>query len=107
MPKCEVCENQYDKAFEVVIGGERHIFEQLRVRNPRAGACLPALQLPYRRPRRRSGRPNLLLCTLRTRFRHNAVEGPRLKVGRVTTRAPCFTRTLMRLDAPTRAKYKC
>jgi len=27
MPTCEVCENDYDKAFEVVVGGERHIFD--------------------------------------------------------------------------------
>jgi hypothetical protein len=24
---CEVCENDYDKAFEVVVGGERHTFD--------------------------------------------------------------------------------
>jgi len=27
MPECEVCEDQYDKAFEVVVRGERHIFD--------------------------------------------------------------------------------
>ena len=27
MPRCEVCENDYDKAFEVIVGGERHIFD--------------------------------------------------------------------------------
>ncbi len=27
MPTCEVCENEYDKAFEVVMGGERHTFD--------------------------------------------------------------------------------
>ena len=27
MPACEVCENDYDKAFEVVMGGERHTFD--------------------------------------------------------------------------------
>ena len=27
MPTCEVCENDYDKAFEIVVGGERHIFD--------------------------------------------------------------------------------
>ena len=27
MAKCEVCENQYDKAFEVIVGGERHTFD--------------------------------------------------------------------------------
>ena len=27
MPTCEVCENEYDKAFEIVMGGERHTFD--------------------------------------------------------------------------------
>jgi hypothetical protein len=27
MRKCEVCGNEYDKAFEVVRGGERHVFD--------------------------------------------------------------------------------
>jgi hypothetical protein len=27
MPTCEVCENDYDKAFEVVVGGKRHTFD--------------------------------------------------------------------------------
>jgi hypothetical protein len=24
---CEVCDNEYDKAFEVVVGGEHHTFD--------------------------------------------------------------------------------
>lgn len=27
MAKCEVCENEYDKAFEVVVAGEHHTFD--------------------------------------------------------------------------------
>jgi len=27
MPTCEVCENEYDKSFEIVVGGERHTFD--------------------------------------------------------------------------------
>ena len=27
MATCEVCENEYDKAFEVVVGGEHHTFD--------------------------------------------------------------------------------
>jgi nitrite reductase/ring-hydroxylating ferredoxin subunit len=27
MPICEVCENDYDKTFEVVVRGERHTFD--------------------------------------------------------------------------------
>jgi len=46
MATCEVCDNEYDKAFEVVVGGEHHTFDSFRVRHPRAGAGLRALQLP-------------------------------------------------------------
>lgn len=27
MSRCEVCGNQYDKAFEVVVDGERHVYD--------------------------------------------------------------------------------
>ena len=27
MASCEVCGNQYDKSFEVILGGETHIFD--------------------------------------------------------------------------------
>ncbi len=27
MARCEVCGNEYDKAFEVTLGGSRHIFD--------------------------------------------------------------------------------
>jgi Rieske Fe-S protein len=27
MPRCDVCGNDYDKAFEVTVGGERHVFD--------------------------------------------------------------------------------
>jgi len=27
MAKCEVCGNEYDKSFEVMLGGERHVFD--------------------------------------------------------------------------------
>jgi nitrite reductase/ring-hydroxylating ferredoxin subunit len=27
MAECEVCGNDYDKAFEITIGGETHVFE--------------------------------------------------------------------------------
>src|SRR5947199_4230072 len=27
MATCEVCDNEYDKAFEVVVGGEHHTFD--------------------------------------------------------------------------------
>jgi nitrite reductase/ring-hydroxylating ferredoxin subunit len=27
MATCEVCENEYDKAFEVIVGGKHHTFD--------------------------------------------------------------------------------
>ena len=27
MPTCETCGNDYDRAFEVIVGGERHVFD--------------------------------------------------------------------------------
>ena len=27
MPVCEVCENDYDKAFEITLAGRRHVFD--------------------------------------------------------------------------------
>lgn len=27
MPKCDVCGNDYDKSFEVILGGNRHTFD--------------------------------------------------------------------------------
>lgn len=27
MPQCEVCGNEYDKAFEITMGGNRHVFD--------------------------------------------------------------------------------
>ena len=27
MPQCEVCSNEYDKAFEVIMAGNRHVFD--------------------------------------------------------------------------------
>jgi hypothetical protein len=54
------------------------------MRDPRAGARLPALQLPNRRTRRGSRRTNLLLRPLRARGRQDAVKRPRLSLARET-----------------------
>jgi len=29
MPVCEVCQNDYDKAFEIILAGRRHVFDFL------------------------------------------------------------------------------
>jgi len=43
MPKCEVCQNDYDKAFEVRMGGETHVFDSfecaIHALAPSCGHC--------------------------------------------------------------------
>jgi hypothetical protein len=107
MPTCEVCENEYDKAFEVVVGGERHTFDSFeRAIHALAPVCPHCNCRIVGHGVEADGK--IFCCVpLRTRVRHNAVEGPRLRVGGVTPCAPPFTRTLIRLDVPTCAKYRC
>jgi hypothetical protein len=61
MARCEVCGNEYDKSFEVVMAGERHTF-------------------PHHRARSRGERRVLLLCALRARIGHCCGAGPRLTI---------------------------
>jgi hypothetical protein len=43
MPTCEMCGNQYDKAFQVVMNGESHTFDSfecaIEVMAPRCSQC--------------------------------------------------------------------
>lgn len=43
MPKCETCGNDYDKAFEVVMNGEHHVFDSfecaIEALAPTCAAC--------------------------------------------------------------------
>ena len=40
MAKCDVCGNEYDKAFEVTAGGKRHVFDSFECASHRlAPAC--------------------------------------------------------------------
>ena len=43
MPKCESCGNDYDKSFQVVMGGETHIFDSfecaIHMLAPRCAHC--------------------------------------------------------------------
>jgi len=47
MQSCECCGNSYDKAFEVVIGGERHVFDSfacaIHALAPRCSHCNAAI----------------------------------------------------------------
>ena len=43
MPRCEMCGNDYDKAFEVRLGGETHVFDSfecaINALAPTCAAC--------------------------------------------------------------------
>ena len=49
MARCEQCGNDYDKSFEVTLGGRTMIFDSPRMRDPGACAHLPPLRLPHNR----------------------------------------------------------
>jgi hypothetical protein len=107
MPTCEVCGNEYDKAFEIVVGGERHTLDSFEFA---IHALLPVC--PHWNCRivghSVEADGNLLLCPLRTRGRQNAIEGPRLNVAAVDIVAVDLHRSaaidLMRLDLSRGAK---
>jgi len=65
MARCEQCGNDYDKSFEVKMGGRTMIFDKFRMCDPYAGAGLPALRLPRHRAWRRARGFDLLLSALR------------------------------------------
>lgn len=43
MPRCEVCGNDYDKSFEILMDGERHVFDSfecaIQALAPRCDNC--------------------------------------------------------------------
>ena len=65
MARCEVCDNDYDKSFEVIQEGQRHVFDSFEWRDPCAGADVLALPVPDHWARIRGGRQSFLLCQLR------------------------------------------
>src|SRR4029434_7142139 len=73
-----------------------HTYRRHNSKNARntAGARLPALQLSDHEPRCRSRGTNLLLRPLRACVGYDAVERPRLEVGRVTSCAPPLLRSV-------------
>ena len=63
---CEVCGNDYDKAFQVTLGGATHVFRQFRVRDSRARSHVQPLRLSNPRSwRRERTRRRVLLRILR------------------------------------------
>jgi hypothetical protein len=65
MPICETCGNDYDKAFQVRLNGEDHIFDSFECANPGPRAEMPALWNARCRPWSRERRQDLLLRSLR------------------------------------------
>ena len=65
MPTCDVCGNEYDKAFQVMRQGRTMTFDSFECAIPGDGALLRALRLQDRRAWGRGGRQHLLLRSLR------------------------------------------
>jgi hypothetical protein len=61
MATCEVCGNEYDKTFELIQQGRRHVFDSDR----RGRAPVRALPVHDHRTRGRSRRAHVLLRQLR------------------------------------------
>ena len=78
MATCEVCENEYDKAFEVVVAGKHHTFDSFECAIHALAPGLPTLQLPDRGARCGNRWANLLLRSLCAYGRQDAVKRPRL-----------------------------
>ena len=87
---CEVCGNEYDKAFEIDDRREAPRLRQLRVRDPGARAALRALRVPRDRPRDRGGGEDVLLRALRARVRRagrrRTARGARARTDALTAR---------------------
>ena len=61
MAPCEVCGNNYDKSFEIILGGKSHTFDSFECA---IQALLSMLRLSDHRPRRRESGTGFLLRTL-------------------------------------------
>ena len=48
---CSLCGNDYDKSFEVTLGGKSYTFDSFGIRHPSPGPGLRPLRLPDHRAR--------------------------------------------------------
>ena len=80
MEKCDVCGNDYDKAFQVQMGGESHTFDSFECAI-HALAPRPAVRRQGERTWPREGRPDLLLRSLRQSGGGVGAARPRLSAG--------------------------
>ncbi len=63
MARCEVCGNDYDKAFEVVLNEQSHTFDSFECAIRALAPVLHPLWLQSNWARRRSRRQHFLLCS--------------------------------------------
>jgi len=75
---CEVCGNDYDKAFTVTLGGRLHTFDSFECAIQALAPACAALRLQGPRPRRRVQRHRFLLRPLRQARRRRRTQGPGL-----------------------------
>ena len=76
MGQCDVCGNDYDKAFRVTQGDRTMTFDSF-VRHPRHGPPMRPLRMPRGWPRHRGQGQDLLLRPLRSAGRRPGRQGPR------------------------------
>jgi hypothetical protein len=69
MAICDVCGNDYDKAFRITQAGKTLTFDSFECADSRNGAKMRSLSMPRDWARHRSGRRDLLLRPLRKAFR--------------------------------------
>jgi len=65
MARCEQCGNDYDKSFEVTMGGRTMIFDSFECAIQALAPTCPPLRLPHHRAWGRAQRHYLLLRPLR------------------------------------------
>ena len=78
MARCDVCGNDYDKAFQVTQQGRTMTFDSFEMRDSGDGADVRPLRLQGCRPRCRGRRQDLLLCSLCQAGGRQRAQRPRL-----------------------------
>jgi hypothetical protein len=77
MAKCEVCGNEYDKAFDLIAAGQRHTFDSFECAIQAIAPICEHCQCRVIGHGVEVGGPLLLLCSLRTASHLRRCEGSR------------------------------
>lgn len=80
MAQCEACGNDYDKAFEVTMAGERHVFDSFECAIHRLAPTCTHCGCRVVGHGNRSQRRHLLLCALRPPKRCRGCARPSRRV---------------------------